>query len=315
MNDELISVIIPVYNVEQYLDRCVQSVLNQTYRNLEILLVDDGSPDRCPQMCDEYARQDSRVKVIHKENGGLSSARNAGLEIVTGNYIGFVDSDDYIASDMYEILLKCINNYDADIAMCDYTRKSHTLEKDKTDFETECRNMKLYAEHDIDMLFFRTHGEKSFYSVWNRIYKRDIVKDIYFIENMINEDVLFTYEIYKKANKIAFLPSKKYLYYKNPQGITRSKLQKKDLSLIEIWNEIVRREQNSENEKYAEINRKRVIYTLYVKKIIYGANKDISKTMLRQWKNEIISNKEEISSVLDWKRKVILWLITMNRYL
>lgn len=103
MNDDLISVIIPVYNVEQYLDRCVQSVLNQTYRNLEILLVDDGSPDRCPQMCDEYARQDSRVKVIHKENGGLSSARNAGLEIVTGNYIGFVDSDDYIASDMLRL--------------------------------------------------------------------------------------------------------------------------------------------------------------------------------------------------------------------
>lgn len=315
MNDDLISVIIPVYNVEQYLDRCVQSVLNQTYRNLEIILVDDGSPDRCPQMCDEYARLDSRIRVIHKENGGQSSARNRGLNVASGNYIGFVDSDDYIASDMYEMLLKCINNYDADIAMCDYTRKSNTLEKDKTDFETECRNIKLYTAHDIDMLFFRTHGEKSFYSVWNRIYKRDMVKNIYFIENLINEDVLFTYEIYKKANKIAFLPSKKYMYYKNPQGITRSKLQKKDLALLDIWDEIVRREQNPENKKLAEINRKRAIFTLYVKRIIHGSNNDISDNILQQWKNEIINYKEEIRSVLDWKRKVLLWLITINRHL
>ena len=105
MKSDLISVVVPVYKVEKYLDECVQSIVNQTHRNLEIILVDDGSPDRCPQLCDEWAEKDSRIRVIHQKNGGLSAARNAGLDVAKGDYIGFVDSDDYIAPDMYEQLL------------------------------------------------------------------------------------------------------------------------------------------------------------------------------------------------------------------
>ena len=101
---DLISVIVPVYDVEKYLDRCVESIVNQTYQNLEIILVDDGSPDNCPAMCDNWAEKDSRIKVIHKKNGGLSDARNAGMEIVTGEFIGFVDSDDWIEPEMYQLL-------------------------------------------------------------------------------------------------------------------------------------------------------------------------------------------------------------------
>ena len=117
MND-LISIIVPVYNVEQYLDRCVKSLLQQTYKNLEIILVDDGSPDRCGQMCDNYAKLDSRVLVIHKENGGLSDARNAGLSHAHGEYIAFVDSDDYIEADMISELYNACHNQDADIVVC-----------------------------------------------------------------------------------------------------------------------------------------------------------------------------------------------------
>ena len=106
MNQSLISVIVPVYKVEQYLDECIQSIINQTYKNLEIILVDDGSPDRCPEMCDEYAKQDSRVKVIHQKNAGVSAARNAGIDVARGEYIGFVDSDDLIAPDMYDKLYR-----------------------------------------------------------------------------------------------------------------------------------------------------------------------------------------------------------------
>ena len=315
MNEDLISVIIPVYKVEQYLDRCVQSVLNQTYHNLEIILVDDGSPDRCPQMCDEYARHDSRVRVIHKENGGQSSARNTGLEVASGNYIGFVDSDDYIADDMYQVLLTCINIYDADIAMCDYARNDKTLSANKYDLHLKGNNVKKYRGQEIDKFFFRTHGEKSFYSVWNRLYKSEVVKDVSFIENKINEDVLFTYEVYKRSNIVVFLPLKKYMYFKNPNGITRSRLQKKDFSLIEIWDEIVCREQNGKNKEIAMINRKRAIFTLYVKGIVHGYDENISVETLRQWRNEIIENKREISSVLNCKRKIILWIITVNKYL
>ena len=112
----MISVIVPIYNVEKYLARCVDSIVNQTYKNLEIILVDDGSPDRCPQMCDDYAEKDSRIKVIHKKNGGLSDARNAGMAVATGEYISFIDSDDWIETSMFELLLNNIFQYDCEIS-------------------------------------------------------------------------------------------------------------------------------------------------------------------------------------------------------
>ena len=118
MENPLISVIVPIYNVEEYLNRCVESIVNQTYQKLEIILVDDGSPDNCPRMCDDWAKKDSRIKVIHKENGGLSDARNAGMKITTGEYISFIDSDDYIETCMIEILYEAIKKYDCDIASC-----------------------------------------------------------------------------------------------------------------------------------------------------------------------------------------------------
>ena len=115
-----ISVIVPVYKVEKFLDRCVESIVGQTYENLEIILVDDGSPDNCPSMCDKWAEKDSRIKVIHKENGGVSSARNAALDAATGDFIGFVDSDDWIEPDMYESLMMRIDETGKDIAVCSY---------------------------------------------------------------------------------------------------------------------------------------------------------------------------------------------------
>ena len=115
---DLISVIVPVYRTEAYLDRCIESIVDQTYTNLEIILVDDGSPDRCPQMCDEWARRDTRIRVIHKKNGGLSDARNAGMAAATGEYIGFVDSDDWIKPDMFRLLYEKMEQMQSDIAAC-----------------------------------------------------------------------------------------------------------------------------------------------------------------------------------------------------
>lgn len=117
METKKISIIVPIYKVEQFIDKCIDSIVNQSYNNLEIILIDDGSPDRCPEICDEWAKKDSRIKVIHKENGGAASARNAGLEIATGDYIGFVDSDDWIDKDMYEFLIKQLPE-DADFIRC-----------------------------------------------------------------------------------------------------------------------------------------------------------------------------------------------------
>ncbi len=115
--NELITIVVPVYNVEKYLDRCIRSIQAQTYKNLEIILIDDGSEDQCGEICDQYAESDERITVIHKENGGLSSARNAGIDIAAGCYIGFVDSDDYIHPDMYGILYDSMKRNDADIAV------------------------------------------------------------------------------------------------------------------------------------------------------------------------------------------------------
>ena len=122
MNKPLISVIVPVYKVEKYLERCVKSICAQTYQNLEIVLVDDGSPDQCGEMCDMFAKQDSRIRVVHKENGGLSDARNAGLDVMTGDYVGFVDSDDWIEPDMYQVLYERLIKEKAEISCCGMKR-------------------------------------------------------------------------------------------------------------------------------------------------------------------------------------------------
>ena len=117
-----VSIIVPVYNVEKYLDRCMESLLNQTLKDIEIILVDDGSPDNCPQMCDDYAKKDSRVKVVHKANAGLGYARNSGLDVATGEYVAFVDSDDYVELDMYEQMYEASLNYQVQMVLCGFNR-------------------------------------------------------------------------------------------------------------------------------------------------------------------------------------------------
>ena len=128
---DLISVIVPVYKAEKYLDKCVQSIVNQTYKNLEIILVDDGSPDNCPQMCDEWAKKDSRIKVIHKENGGVSSARNAALDICLGEYAAFADSDDFIEENMLESMMKTAEKAKAEVVVCGFTFEENGQEISK----------------------------------------------------------------------------------------------------------------------------------------------------------------------------------------
>ena len=141
---DLISVIVPVYKVEAYLDRCVQSIVDQTYTNLEIILVDDGSPDRCPQMCDEWAKRDARIRVIHKPNGGGAQARNVGLERASGEYIAFVDSDDYLLPGMYEALLCALMQTNCDIAECDY----YVVNSDVFPRYETIQRLKVYTPQD-----------------------------------------------------------------------------------------------------------------------------------------------------------------------
>lgn len=203
----LISIIIPIYKVEPYVDRCVQSIVDQTYENLEIILVDDGSPDSCPAMCDAWAAKDSRIKVIHKENGGLSDARNAGLEIAAGNYISFIDSDDCITPDFIQTLYDTMEQTGADIAACGVAyvdEKGAVLRQ---------RPVAPVAEMDRMEALRRLVLEDGVYqTVWNKLYRWEAIAGILFEKGKYNEDDFWTYQVFDRIEKLAMVDKPMYCY-------------------------------------------------------------------------------------------------------
>lgn len=202
-----ISVIVPVYKTEGLLDRCVESIVGQTYKNLEIILVDDGSPDNCPAMCDEWAEKDSRIRVIHKENGGVSSARNAALDIATGDYIGFVDSDDWIEPEMYSSLIQKISESGKNIALCSY----YAVEISGERYECRCVVDKEVLDKDDYFRFIVLGGDGGY--IWNRLYDADILKEVRFDEDIwYSEDLLFNFKTAQKSNGTAILDKIEYNY-------------------------------------------------------------------------------------------------------
>lgn len=219
----LISIIIPVYKVEKYLDRCMESVVNQTYRNLEIILIDDGSPDRCPDMCDFWAEKDNRIKVIHKKNAGVSAARNDGLAIAQGDLIGFVDPDDMIHPHMYEEMVIYLISQECDLVSCSYSEFSENndvklnMEIDLYDKETLSRNEALRSSFERD-------NEIKFVAViWNSLIRTEIAKSIKFDCSLTNsEDTKYSFEVLMKANRVGWLYAPLYNYYKNQNGAVAS---------------------------------------------------------------------------------------------
>lgn len=202
-----ISVIVPVYKTEGLLDRCVESIVGQTYKNLEIILVDDGSPDNCPAMCDEWAEKDSRIRVIHKENGGVSSARNAALDIATGDYIVFVDSDDWIEPEMYSSLIQKISESGKNIALCSY----YAVEISGERYECRCVVDKEVLDKDDYFRFIVLGGDGGY--IWNRLYDADILKEVRFDEDIwYSEDLLFNFKTAQKSNGAAILDKIEYNY-------------------------------------------------------------------------------------------------------
>ena len=213
-----ISIVVPIYKVEDYLERCINSILNQSFENFELILVDDGSPDRCGEICDEYAKKDNRIKVIHKENGGLSDARNAGLDIARGIFVGFVDSDDFIHKDMYSILYKAILDSKCDVAQCKfkYFHKEDELEKNIINDG----KYKIYT--NIDAIEEMIDNKNLNVNVWNKLYKRELFDDIRFPKGKIHEDEFVTYKIFYKANSISYVDKEMYYYFSNDTGIMKN---------------------------------------------------------------------------------------------
>ena len=211
---DLISVIVPVYKVQEYLNQCVSSIVNQTYQNLEIILVDDGSPDHCPAMCDEWAEKDPRILVIHKENGGLSDARNAGLDVASGEYIAFVDSDDWIAPDMYERLYQRLTEDHSDMAACGV----EMVWEAGTGSRMLTRPGSRVLEREEAM---RAIIEESWLKqpVWYKLYKTALVRDIPFPIGKCHEDVFWSYQAVGAANRVSVFDSPCYFYRQRSNSI------------------------------------------------------------------------------------------------
>lgn len=235
MNPE-ISIIVPVYNVEKYLKRCIDSILNQSFENFELILVDDGSTDNSGKIVDEYKSIDKRIRVIHKKNGGQGSARNRGLDIAKGNYIGFVDSDDWIHRDMYKCMYKFITEDNTDIVQVDHDIVKEYIPDEKcnlSDIEVIC----------IDNIIDKFTGCNPFEILpfifpVNKLYKKQIWKELRFPEGKFAEDLRVIYKIYFKVSKFKSIDFKFYNYYMSPNSSTRGEFNIKKLEDIEAWEEM-----------------------------------------------------------------------------
>ena len=222
-----ISVVVPIYNVEPYLRRCVDSLLGQTYRDFELILVDDGSPDDCGRICDEYAAHDSRVQVVHKPNGGLSDARNAGLAIARSEYIAFVDSDDWVAEDYLARLLDTLMETGADICECEALRTTGDENYSPVEQSTPAVFDTVSAlEQLIHDGVFHQH-------VWNKLYRKEVIADILFPKGKTNEDEFWTYQVFGNAKTVTKIPDILYFYFQRPGSIMGETYSLKRLDALE----------------------------------------------------------------------------------
>ena len=218
--EPLISVVVPVYKVEKYLERCVESLLAQTYENIEIILVDDGSPDGCPAMCDAYAEKHDRIKVVHQENKGLSGARNTGIDHAKGEYIAFIDSDDLWSVHFLESLYRALKAHDADISQCRWEYMHGDELKEAYDPDAKCT---CYTGREMLANLFIQTG--AYYVVaWNKLYKKELFENIRYPEGRIHEDEATTYKLFDQAKKCVFVDNALYGYFVGSGGtsITRN---------------------------------------------------------------------------------------------
>ena len=230
MRQELISVVVPVYNVEKYLKKCVDSILNQTYKNLEIFLVDDGSLDNSGSICDEYAKKDKRIIVVHKANGGLSDARNVAIDQATGKYITFIDSDDYVALDMIEFLYRNIKENNAEISTCMYQNfwENQELQLDK--LEQPSINV-FDNQQALELMLYQKNCTTS---AWGKLYLTKLFEGIRYPFGKICEDLDTTYLLFAKAKKIVISNCKKYYYLQRQNSIINSKFNEKRMDALDF---------------------------------------------------------------------------------
>lgn len=309
----LISVIVPVYNTEQYLERCINSIINQSYKNLEIILVNDGSKDKSGFICDEFKKADKRVKVIHKENGGQSSARNAGLDIATGELITFVDSDDWIDDEIYD---KCItffrdDKYDVvDFKPIFSTGSEQTYSPKKDE---------LIVIGTIEILYdylYRGQTEICPFSMCRKIYKKHLFSDIRFPEGKIYEDIITNFRVLEKCNSLIHISDIGYYYYQNHnESTTSGRLTLKDFDLLEICLEIceLSNKYDFRIQELSNIKLARSYFSLLAKAATGGMDNDINREDLIFLEKNLRSNYNILmSSPISINRKILITITCVD---
>lgn len=301
----LVSVIVPIYNVEKYLPRCIDSILAQTYSNLEILLIDDGSSDRCGEIADEYAQKDSRIKAFHKENGGLSDARNYGLNRMNGEYITFVDSDDFVDKKYIEILASILEKTNVDVSMvgCQTFR-------DET-------NLSVYQEPGYQSVFYSKEEtlKKSLrvelrQSAWGKLYKKRIFDVIRFPKGMLYEDLAIWYDVISLSNGVAFADIPLYKYFVRNDSIMRQSFKIQQLDEVEIIEKIMNKLESERPDLHDWINARKVYsYFLVLSRILsaedkdnYLKQKDMVKKKILDCCSGLLTNK---NVKLSWKIRLL----------
>ena len=308
---KLISIIVPVYNVEKYLEKCIESIKNQTYKNIEIILVDDGSKDNSGKICDEAEKKDNRIKVIHKTNGGLSDARNAGLKIAKGDLIGFVDSDDYIKEDMFEILYNLVEKYDADISIVSYYEiyKDKLIAVKKSNEVEEFNRIEAIKELLID--------NKIQSYAWNKLFKKELFKDLEFPVNKNFEDIATTLLLFEKSNKVVLLQDPKYYYIRRDDSI----IGKKNYKTYKDYLDVIYDKYKYLDGKYEELDLYNAynfiinmiwVYTIIVTFDLEDVYKEFEK-IYQLFEKLIDLYKNQITDKLDNYNKSVLYMMLLDK--
>ena len=306
-NKEMISVIVPVFRTEKYLERCVDSLVNQIYRNFEIILVDDGSDDNSPAICDELAKKYNNIIVIHKLNGGLSSARNAGIEASNGEYICFVDSDDYVSKDYLQIMYDAINETKADLVKINYREVTGSeIVEIKRKLE-----MNIYSNKEVEEAFLDLKVD----SACVFLYRKELIGDTRFIVGKTSEDIPFNFEIFRKAKKFCYLNEEAYFYFYNNLSISNGPLDKNMLNYLYFREDIYNYYLKSSNEvlsKKAESLYARSAFGLMSRMTLYGIADELDeKECLMLFKEVFKKHKKSFyhSDTIPYSRKIVAILV------
>lgn len=309
----MISVIVPVYNVEKYVGRCLDSLINQTNKQLEIIVVNDGSKDNSLEILKEYEKKDSRIKVIDKPNGGLSSSRNVGLDNATGDYITFLDSDDWLESSTYEKVEQVFGKYE-DVDLVIFKNKVVHSEKDVLD--NFCKSETVMEGEQIADFILGTLKNFPSLSCCNKVYRRENIKGLRFLEGRQNEDILYNYSALKQIRKAVFLDAEYYHYYQREGSISWGKVRKKSFDSMYMWDVVADDVKSASRKKTIRLNKTKDAFSLLLRAATFGFDEsfddynEYKKKYLKFFRKNV--GLLLISKRLNLKKKIAAMILFFN---